>query len=486
MSVSDQTLQNSASQSESVTCPSRRSFQTACGSKVRGYDRRVFHQYYEELCARRGLLPVACCKGQCRNGVLDLNADRVGLGHWGPLLSALCADRSLEHITIRSKHHNKKVIQSADTKLKTMAVSQRPVLYTQYVLSLLMDALAGCVQRNCVLVSLELESLPLDKETLGPLVQAMKGCRTLQQLSLQGCPLGDTGCELVCATLRNLPSVVTLNLSRCGLSSSGAAHVASLLEYQKIQRLNECWRHSLRYREADLDAIQGLRRVTLNGNMLRDEGLARLVDAATDDLWLRALDLQHCGLSDVGVRQVLELLQYNTSLAIVDVRLNTAVSAEMLARVMKQLHTNHAHHDPQYDWWPVKALRPIRKSFSQSLQLKLEKKSVCDFDDQRNSSDLRLKKCTASSGKNLLPSQGITLRDYKQLEEQRDAALLQLRMLEAQLQQACKERDEALSMVNELLAGQPQVPDGLVLVPPDMLLAMEDILKMAQSNGFKM
>lgn len=45
---------------------------------------------------------------------------------------------------------------------------------------------------------------------------------------------------------------------------------------------------SLRYRQPDLDAMQGLKRITLNNNSeIGDEGVSYLVDALSDDLWIK-------------------------------------------------------------------------------------------------------------------------------------------------------------------------------------------------------
>uniref|UniRef100_A0A1I8FIF7 DUF4408 domain-containing protein n=1 Tax=Macrostomum lignano TaxID=282301 RepID=A0A1I8FIF7_9PLAT len=62
-------------------------------------------------------------------------------------------------------------------------------------------------------------------------------------------------------------------------------------------RHNEAWRDSLRYRRPNFDSMHGLRRIALNNNpLIDDQGAQVLADALKDDLWVKAIDLQGCGI----------------------------------------------------------------------------------------------------------------------------------------------------------------------------------------------
>uniref|UniRef100_A0A7R9G717 Uncharacterized protein n=2 Tax=Timema TaxID=61471 RepID=A0A7R9G717_TIMSH len=112
--------------------------------------------------------------------------------------------------------------------------------------------------------------------------------------------------------------------------------------------MSECWKHTLRYREPDLEAVKGIKRVTLNNNRgLGDDGVLTLLEVIWDDLWLKALDLQDCGLSDRGVRSILDMLAFNTSLTIVDVQVNPGVSDDLVAQVMRMLYHNNISVRPE-------------------------------------------------------------------------------------------------------------------------------------------
>ncbi|KAA3682337.1 uncharacterized protein DEA37_0008677 [Paragonimus westermani] len=66
-----------------------------------------------------------------------------------------------------------------------------------------------------------------------------------------------------------------------------------------MQRHNAAWQESLRYRLPALDQLGGLRRITLNDNpTVGDVGSIYLAEALMDDLWVKAVDMQACALSD--------------------------------------------------------------------------------------------------------------------------------------------------------------------------------------------
>ena len=48
------------------------------------------------------------------------------------------------------------------------------------------------------------------------------------------------------------------------------------------------WQDTLRQRQPHLDAMKGLRRLTLNSNpALGDQGVAAITEALTEDLWIK-------------------------------------------------------------------------------------------------------------------------------------------------------------------------------------------------------
>lgn len=84
--------------------------------------------------------------------------------------------------------------------------------------------------------------------------------------------------------------------------------------------------------------LLGLRRVTLNGNeKLGDSGLMDICEVLQDDIWMKALDVQLCGLTDIIGRKFVELLKRNVILEVVDLRLNKTIGLDTMERIVKLL-----------------------------------------------------------------------------------------------------------------------------------------------------
>lgn len=176
--------------------------------------------------------------------------------------------------------------------------------------------------------------------------------QTLQHVSLANSRMGDNACLTLCRMLRNKPNIRSLNLTRCQLSPSSARlGLVDLIKKQQFKRHEECWAHSLRSRSPNPDLMKGLRRLTLNDNpSLGDEGVIDLLEALKDDMYVKALDLQNCGLTDRGVQLALSTLMVNDTLVILDLRKNVLVSSDVLENVMTQLCANNVNKSEIKEW----------------------------------------------------------------------------------------------------------------------------------------
>uniref|UniRef100_A0A672YUP1 Centrosomal protein 78 n=1 Tax=Sphaeramia orbicularis TaxID=375764 RepID=A0A672YUP1_9TELE len=103
--------------------------------------------------------------------------------------------------------------------------------------------------------------------------------------------------------------------------------------HQGMQRHGTAWAESLRYRQPQFEGMGGLRRITLNCNtLIGDRGAAALANELTEDLWVKAVDLQRCGLSSEGARRLLEALKTNSTLCVLDIRNNPLVGKLLYCR----------------------------------------------------------------------------------------------------------------------------------------------------------
>lgn len=224
---------------------------------------------------------------------------------------------------------------------------------THFVGRLIASSIYEILVNSHAIVYLELQNILFDVPAMEMLISGIKANQTLQQLSLQQIRIDDNVCLSLCRALRDKPNVRSLNLSGCSLSPASATNggLVDLIRKQQIRRHEECWAHSLRYRSANPDMMSGLRRLTLNDNAgLGDDGVAELLEVLKDDLYIKAVDLQNCGLTDRGCRLAISTLTINDTLVVLDVRKNGVISAAALETVMTQLYNNNVG-KPDIDEW---------------------------------------------------------------------------------------------------------------------------------------
>ncbi|XP_075972370.1 uncharacterized protein LOC142974102 [Anticarsia gemmatalis] len=245
---------------------------------------------------------------------------------------------------------DRQLLEHIDCERLAKTVNKRCVMLTKFMLSNLVEAVSQLLANTTLLTTLSLEGLPLKIPYLNPLCEALLSNTCLQHLHLARCLIGDAGCNLVCKSIRSLPNILTLNLSGCELTPLGAGYIADLIKYQKIHRYSENWIHTLRYRLPELDTMAGLRRITLCSNpQLGDAGVAKLLEVLADDLWIKALDVQHCGMTEGAARLALHTLASNTTLQVLDAR-NNDVSPAALADLRAALRDQQRGMAGQFSW----------------------------------------------------------------------------------------------------------------------------------------
>uniref|UniRef100_A0A6V7M231 Centrosomal protein of 78 kDa n=1 Tax=Bracon brevicornis TaxID=1563983 RepID=A0A6V7M231_9HYME len=300
-----------------------------------------FATCYMELCKEEKLRPLpAICVGLPHT--LDLTTDRVKMDDWRPILNSLSLDTTLKSISIRSRYCPTKALIEDTNSSANKFRRKAPLSLTRYLLEWLSHSLAQCLKNSQVLTSLEIEGIPLPDDCLATLCVGIAATESLKHLSLQRCCIGDKNCALVCRTIANLQSIKSLNFSQCELTTLSGSTLASALSRQKLLLYHDTWKESLRYREPNLEAMPGLRRLTLNNNpMLGDLAVAQLIEAIQDNLWIKVLDLQHCGLTNVVGNQILNLINTsNTSLELIDLRSNFNLDDEIIQEISNKLKSN--------------------------------------------------------------------------------------------------------------------------------------------------
>ncbi|XP_062399573.1 centrosomal protein of 78 kDa isoform X2 [Sardina pilchardus] len=318
-----------------------------------------FESYYADSCAVQGSCPVAAVKVHLSQGMLDFNGDHVHLTDWTPILNALSINKQLHHVAIKSTHLSTLGAQGA---VRWSGRRKTPALHSRSVTLALCRAVQKCLCVSECLHTLQLHGLPLRERDLTALTKGLVKSPSLEHLSLAQCPIADQGLEIICQSVKYSSSIKSLDFSCCNVTWQGAEHLANIIKHQAVRRHGTAWAESLRYRKAEFEGMSGLRRITLNGNILiGDQGAAALAQELAEDLWVKAVDLQKCGLSDEGARSLLHALQSNQCLHVMDIRSNPLVECSLVKDIITRVLMNTKGQDSQYMWIKPQAMREAQK-----------------------------------------------------------------------------------------------------------------------------
>uniref|UniRef100_A0A8C7B5P4 Centrosomal protein of 78 kDa n=1 Tax=Neovison vison TaxID=452646 RepID=A0A8C7B5P4_NEOVI len=308
-----------------------------------------FFSHYEYLCALQDSVPLPSVRACLREGVLDFNADRLRLVDWAPLLSTLKMNKDLPLVSVKSFFQP--WLGETGSDRSKVCRSRVPAIRNKDVTFQLCKALKCCLSISSALKNLELNGLVLRERDLTALTKGLNKSTSLVHLSLANCPIGDGGLEIICQGIKNSITLKTVNFTGCNLTWQGADHMAKILKYQTMRRHEEIWAESLRYRRPDLDCMAGLRRITLNCNtLIGDLGASAFAESLSEDLWLRALDLQQCGLTNEGAKALLKALETNRTLVVLDIRKNPLVDHSVMKAVIKKVLQNGRSAKSEYQW----------------------------------------------------------------------------------------------------------------------------------------
>ncbi|XP_015668097.1 centrosomal protein of 78 kDa [Protobothrops mucrosquamatus] len=328
--------------------------------KVRRQCSMDFYAHYEQLCALEGCAPLTSVKAKKLYNILDINADRIKAADWIPLLRAVRHNKTLTSILIKSCHHQ----GPGDSGLEKQGTGIRrriPAIRSKDLTGQLCKAIKGCLIVSKALGNLELHGLLLREKDLILLTKGLADTSSLKRLSLAHSPIGDGGLEIICQSVKNSACIKSIDFTGCSLTWRGTEHTASILKHQAMKRHGEAWVESLRYRRPDFDCMAGLRRITLNCNtLIGDRGAAVLADCLAEDLWLKALDLQQCGISSEGAKSLLDAFKTNTTLVVLDIRKNPLVDHALMKKIIEKVLMNAKDTNLEYKWLPSPLSKDVK------------------------------------------------------------------------------------------------------------------------------
>ncbi|XP_040272985.1 centrosomal protein of 78 kDa isoform X1 [Bufo bufo] len=320
--------------------------------KIRRQGAMDFRSHYDYLCVLQDSVPLQAVKANLRQGSLSFNADKVKLSDWPPILNTLKINKSLTCVAIKSCHQPG-LGESADSEKYGVHFRRRiPPIRSKDMTLQLCRAIAACLTVSSSLRELELHGLPLRERDLKTLAKGLDSSSSLERLALPYCSCGDEGLKIICKSVKNSPTIKVLDFTGCNLTWHGAEWIAHVVKHQATKRHSEAWAESLRYRRPDLDCMTGLRRISLNCNTLvGDQGAKAIADVLVEDLWLKALDMRQCGISNDGAKAFLHALQTNTTLMVLDIRKNPLIDHSMLKTVLERVLLNAHDTHSEYKWF---------------------------------------------------------------------------------------------------------------------------------------
>ncbi|XP_042276662.1 centrosomal protein of 78 kDa [Thunnus maccoyii] len=329
--------------------------------------RRGAHDFmacYDFACARQESVPLPAVKMNLDKEMLDFNGDRVKLTDWPPILNSISINKHLHHIAISSTYQASLGSGDADRRYYKSSLRKKiPAIRSKDMTFKLCKALRECLTVSPNLKTLQLNGLPLRERDLITLTKGLAKSFSLENLSLANCPITDEGLEVICQSVKYSTSIRTVDFTGCSLTWRGAEHMANIIKHQGMQRHGTAWAESLRYRQPQFEGMAGLRRVTLNRNtLIGDRGAAALANELAEDLWVKAVDLQKCGLSNEGSRRLLEALKTNSTLCVLDIRSNPLVDKVLIKTILEKVLMNADGQSPEYCWIKPDAAEPQKAS----------------------------------------------------------------------------------------------------------------------------
>ncbi|XP_060836429.1 centrosomal protein of 78 kDa [Rhopalosiphum padi] len=316
-------------------------------------EKHKFGLTYTEVCSKYKTRPVPWVKCSGKTNSIEILGDRMKADEWLAAMEALSTDTSTHYVRIKNKRYTEQLSKNYDTFCSVAGAPKNVLAVTTlYVVRLIATSIHEVLINTIALVCLELENVLFDEHALGILITGIDTNQTLQHLSLAYSRIGDSACLTLCRILRDKPNIRSVNLSGCCISrKSATSGLLDMIKKQQVKRHEECWAHSLRHRIANPDIMHGLRRLTLNDNAaIGDAGIADLFESLKDDYYVKAVDLQNCGLTDRGAQLALSTLMINDSLVVLDVRKNAAISSAMLEAIMTRLYENNVKKTETKQW----------------------------------------------------------------------------------------------------------------------------------------
>lgn len=322
-----------------------------------------FWSRYNKLCLKNKIYPSRSIMKGFKDTDLSCIVEGNRSEHWKCILLALCKDNSLTKVHFASciSPHEDEDVENVETKRnKRKKCFPTPYGRTARNISHIALALDGLLQCSQTLIILKLENLSFKLSDAQQLSNGLAKSCYLKYLSLSGCHFEEGAIPAICRGL-NISCVSWIDFSSCALTLADIEAISIVIKAHNIRRSNQMFQKTLRYQVPNLQDLPGINRLSLNFNSIEDDALDSLIESMSDDIWIKALDLQNCDIDGDGADLLLHLACANASIVLIDLRLNP-IDETFLNRIAQQLSLNRAGKDVKYTELPLwKSSELVRK-----------------------------------------------------------------------------------------------------------------------------
>ncbi|XP_011409573.2 PREDICTED: centrosomal protein of 78 kDa-like isoform X1 [Amphimedon queenslandica] len=325
-----------------------------------------FCTYYDSLCALQNSYPLARIRDSAAEGLLNCQVHKMRRNDWCPVLTALRANRIMHTVIFTDKweenaqHYFNDDEGSVRARLPMRLIAKRTDNET---VTDIIRSVRPILSNSDSLTTLLLEGLQMDIKIIKLLAKGLYRNQSLKHLSLKGSGIGDKGLTVICQVLKNFHCLEWIDFTWCHLTAGGMNAIADMIRFQSIHRQSSVWKDSLRggHFTSPSTRISGLKRITLNLNPnIRDSGATLLVQALEDDVWIKALDMQTCGLTSNTAHLFQSLLRTNKGLLIIDIRENALMDddeVDVLMEMLSKRQGSQGFEKNRYEWLDVEISR---------------------------------------------------------------------------------------------------------------------------------
>ena len=322
---------------------------------------KTIQEKYKDACVSVGQAPKSYIVSDLSNYILHIRLEKVLSDEWKPIL--MCVEKNSNLVEIKT--------ELSPTSWGVNAQNRFRKNFPPSIKLQLFKSLVSCMTCSSALLKLSIINVPLKKVHLELLSTGIARNNSLKTLSLKGSLNGHKSLSILLPCIKRSINLNWIDFSSCKLNPESCELICSLLRSQILERHTETWRQTLRYNNPDVNAVSGIKRISLNGNNISDEGAEAISVALQDDFWLKALDLQQCGITNEGAKALLLMLEDSPSICVLDLRLNGTIDSHILTKIEAITKDNITSDSNGISYLPLftndkvtRPKKPIKKSIS--------------------------------------------------------------------------------------------------------------------------